>query len=92
MKISIERLSSLARLSLTNEEKERFGSQLGSILDYMAALNELDTRNVDPLAHVISLHNVMRDDTPAPSLDREDALANAPDRADKFYRVPKIIE
>jgi len=82
----------LARLSLTEEEKELFGAQLSSILDYMEKLNELDTENIEPTSHVLTLSNVMREDAPRDSIPREDALSNAPDRTDKFYRVPKIIE
>jgi len=91
-KEEIEHIASLARLSLTEKEKELFGSQLSSILDYMEKLNELDTRNVEPTSHVLPLSNVMRDDVPGPSIAREDALMNAPDHTEKFFRVPKIIE
>jgi aspartyl-tRNA(Asn)/glutamyl-tRNA(Gln) amidotransferase subunit C len=58
----------------------------------METLNELDTSGIEPTSHVISLRNVMREDSARPSLRREDALRNAPDRTDEFYRVPKIIE
>ncbi len=92
MKISIEHIATLARLSLSEKEKELFGGQLEGILSYMEKLNELDTKDVDPTSHVLAIHNVTRDDFPAPSLDREDALSNAPDKTEKFYRVPKIIE
>jgi len=92
MKISVEHLSSLARLSLSDEEKLRFSGQLDSILNYMDTLGELDTLAVEPTSHVISIHNVVREDIPVVSLGRDDALANAPDHTDKFYRVPKIIE
>ena len=92
MKISPEHLSRLARLSLSDEEKKRFGGQLDSILNYMDTLDALDTTHVEPTSHVISIHNVTREDVPSASLDREDALGNTPDRTDKFYRVPKIIE
>jgi aspartyl-tRNA(Asn)/glutamyl-tRNA(Gln) amidotransferase subunit C len=95
MKISreeIEHIAVLARLSLSEEEKDLFGSQLSSILDYMEKLNELDTRDIEPTSHVLSLHNVMREDTLTSSIPREDALMNAPFRTEKFYRVPKIIE
>lgn len=91
-KEEIEHIASLARLSLSEEEKELFGSQLSSILDYMEKLNELDTKDIEPTSHVLPLSNVMRDDIPSPSIPREDALLNAPDRTNKFYRVPKIIE
>ncbi len=95
MRISIEEIehiASLARLSLSEKEKELFGSQLSSILDYMEKLNELDTRNIEPTSHVLPLSNVMRNDIPGPSIPREDALMNAPDHTEKFFRVPKIIE
>jgi aspartyl-tRNA(Asn)/glutamyl-tRNA(Gln) amidotransferase subunit C len=82
----------LARLSLPEEEKELFGSQLSNILDYMEKLNELDTKGIEPTSHVLSLSNVMRDDIPRPSIPKEDALMNAPDHTEKFFRVPKIIE
>lgn len=92
MKISIEHLARLARLSVSDGEKILFSNQIDSILNYMDKLNELDTGNVEPTSHVISLSNVVREDLPLDSLDRKDALMNAPDRTDKFYRVPKIIE
>jgi aspartyl-tRNA(Asn)/glutamyl-tRNA(Gln) amidotransferase subunit C len=88
----IEHISLLARLSLSEEEKELFGSQLSSILDYMEKLNELDTKDIEPTSHVLSLCNVTRDDTPRLSLLKEDALMNAPDHTEKFFRVPRIIE
>ena len=91
-KEEIEHIAMLARLSLTEEEKELFSAQLSSILDYMEKLNELDTEHIEPTSHVLSISNVMREDSPGDSIPREDALANAPDRTDKFYRVPKIIE
>lgn len=92
MKISIEHLAQLARLSVSDNEKILFSAQIDSILGYMDKLNELDTGNVGPTSHVITLSNVVREDLPKDSLEREDALRNAPDRTDKFYRVPKIIE
>ena len=91
-KEEIEHIALLARLTLSAEEKDLFGSQLSGILDYMEKLNELDTRNIEPTSHVLSLHNVMRDDTPLLSIPREKALMNAPSCTEKFYRVPKIIE
>jgi aspartyl-tRNA(Asn)/glutamyl-tRNA(Gln) amidotransferase subunit C len=95
MKISkeeIEHIAVLARLSLPEEEKELFGSQLSNILDYMEKLNELDTKGIEPTSHVLPLSNVMRDDAPRPSIPKEEALTNAPDHTEKFFRVPKIIE
>ena len=92
MKISIEHLAQLARLSVSDNEKTLFADQIDSILSYMVKLNELDTSTVEPTSHVISLSNVVREDLLKDSLQRENALSNAPDRTDKFYRVPKIIE
>ncbi|MDA8238998.1 MAG: Asp-tRNA(Asn)/Glu-tRNA(Gln) amidotransferase subunit GatC [Nitrospiraceae bacterium] len=92
MKISIDHIANLARLSLSGEERELFGSQLESILSYMDTLNELDTGAIEPTSHVLAIRNVTREDVQTPCLDREKALANAPDKTEKFYRVPKIIE
>lgn len=92
MELSIEHLSQLARLSLSDEEMRTFGRQLKDILFYMEKLNELDTQGVEPTSHVLLIRNVEREDVPRPSLDRQDALMNAPDHTEKFYRVPKIIE
>jgi aspartyl-tRNA(Asn)/glutamyl-tRNA(Gln) amidotransferase subunit C len=91
-KEEIEHIAMLARLSLSEEEKDLFGSQLSSILDYIEKLNELDTSDIEPTSHVLSLCNVVRDDTLRPSIMKEDALLNAPDHTEKFYRVPRIIE
>ena len=92
MKISIEHLARLARLSVSDSEKTLFANQIDGILNYMDTLNELDTSAVEPTSHVISLSNIVREDLLKDSLDRTDALRNAPDKTDKFYRVPKIIE
>ena len=92
MRIAAGHIAHLARLSLSATEEERFSQQLGSILLYVEKLNELDTSGIEPTSHVIEMNNVMRDDVLWASLPREAALANAPDRAGNFYRVPKIIE
>lgn len=88
----VEHIAGLARLWITDEEKETFVSQLSNILEYVEKLNGLDTSGVEPTSHVIELTNVMRDDAPRPSLPPADTLGNAPDRTEEFYRVPKIIE
>lgn len=88
----IEHVARLARIFLTVEEKDLFGSQLVDILRYMEKLNEIDTSGIEPTSHVLSLSNVMRDDVVIPSLSRESALSNAPAHTEQFYRVPKIIE
>lgn len=82
----------LARLKLTDNEKELFTRQVGSIIAYVNKLNELDTTGIEPTAHVLTLRNVFREDTIAASLQKDRALQNAPDKEDNFFRVPKIIE
>ena len=88
----VEHVARLARLELSEDEKERMTSQLDAILGYIDTLNSLDTRGVEPTATVIPMVSVMREDVVRPSLDRDNALANAPDREDVFFRVPRIIE
>jgi len=90
--MEIGHIALLARLELSEQEKDLFSRQLGSIIQYIEKLNELDTASVEPTAHVLPLHNVFREDIVQPSLPREMALQNAPEKNDQFYRVPKIIE
>jgi aspartyl-tRNA(Asn)/glutamyl-tRNA(Gln) amidotransferase subunit C len=87
----VEQVASLARLSFTDEEKQTLTGELNAILAYMEQLNSLDTTSVEPLSHVIELHNVFRADERVPSLPREEALKNAPAATEKFFRVPKVI-
>jgi len=92
VKIEIDHVALLARLALTEAEKERFGAQLKTIIEYIGKLNELDTSDIPPTSHVIEIQNVMREDIVQPSISKEKALSNAPDRTEDFYRVPKIID
>jgi aspartyl-tRNA(Asn)/glutamyl-tRNA(Gln) amidotransferase subunit C len=87
----VEHVALLARLKLTEEEKEIFTSQLNAILDYMEKLNELDTMAIEPTFHVVPHHNTMRLDKVKKPLSQEASLENAPDRAQECFRVPKII-
>ncbi len=91
-KIDVDHVARLARLTLTAEEKARIGEQLGKILTYIDALNRLDTVGVEPTTHAVPVVNVMRDDEVGPCLTPDEALANAPDRVEQFFRVPRIIE
>ncbi len=88
----VEHIAELARLSLTAAEMTLFQEQLSAILDYAAALQAVDTSAIPPTASVLSLRNVMREDTARPSLLREDVLANAPDAAEDCFRVRTILE
>ena len=82
----------LARLDLSAEEKERMRRELDAILAYIDKLRALDTAGVEPTSHAVPLANVMREDEPRPSFPQADMLANAPERAGEFFRVPRIIE
>ncbi len=90
-KKDVEYIAELARLKFTDEELEKFTGQLNEILSYVEKLNELDTSNVEPLSHPVEGSNVFREDIVKPSIDREDALRNAPDRNELFFKVPKVI-
>ncbi|MBO8128462.1 MAG: Asp-tRNA(Asn)/Glu-tRNA(Gln) amidotransferase subunit GatC [Peptococcaceae bacterium] len=87
----VEHVALLSRLELTPEEKEMYRRQLAKILDYAAKLQELDTENIPPTAHVVPLQNVFREDEVGEHLPPEKVLANAPDREDNFFKVPRIL-
>ena len=78
----------LARLRLSDEEVERMSGELSAILDHVETIGELDLDGVPPTSHVLELENVLREDTPRPSLPRGDALDQAPDPARDGFRVP----
>ncbi|NPA49524.1 MAG: Asp-tRNA(Asn)/Glu-tRNA(Gln) amidotransferase subunit GatC [Thermodesulfobacteria bacterium] len=82
----------LARLEFSEEELERFAEQLADILSYVEKLGELDTSNVEPTYHALKLTNVFREDEVKESLPTEEALANAPERENGFFVVPKVIK
>lgn len=91
-KAEVEHVARLARLELSETEKEEFTGQLNEILHFVEQLNQLDTKAVEPTAHAIPVANVFRQDEVKSSLDPELALANAPDRVDNFFKVPKVLE
>lgn len=88
----VEHVARLARLGLTEEEKEAFTVQLSRILDHVNRLEELDTRNVPPTYHAVALQNVLREDEPHQSLNREKVLSQAPEAEAGYFKVPKITE
>ncbi len=92
MNIDVKYVAHLARLSLTPEEEQRIGAQLGQILDYIEKLKEVDVSGVEPTAHAFPLINVTRPDEVRPSISNEDALRNAPAHANGLIIVPKIVE
>jgi aspartyl-tRNA(Asn)/glutamyl-tRNA(Gln) amidotransferase subunit C len=88
----VEHVAKLARLELSEQEKDKFTEQLNAILKYAEKLNELDTGDVEPTSHPVPLSNVMREDVTKPSLPIEKVLLNAPDEEDGQIRVPAVLE
>jgi aspartyl-tRNA(Asn)/glutamyl-tRNA(Gln) amidotransferase subunit C len=88
----VSRVAFLARLELTEDEKRRLTGDLNGILAQFARLQELDTEGVPPTSHSLPLQNVLRDDKARPSLPREAATANAPEKRDGNFIVPQIME
>jgi aspartyl-tRNA(Asn)/glutamyl-tRNA(Gln) amidotransferase subunit C len=91
-KEQVEHVAKLARLEVSEDEKAMFARQLSAILTYMDQLKEVDTEGVEPTTTELPTENVFREDAVKPSLTQEKALANAPDQADGYFRVPKILE
>jgi aspartyl-tRNA(Asn)/glutamyl-tRNA(Gln) amidotransferase subunit C len=87
----VRHIARLARIELSEAQMATFGRQLAGILMHFDKLKEIDTDGVEPMAHAVELTNVLADDVPRPSLTPEQALANAPDRDDNFFKVPKVI-
>ena len=88
----VEYVAHLARLEITDSEKEKFTAQLNDILLYIDKLNELDTKGVEPMSHAIAVTNAFREDKILDSIGTENSLANAPDARGEFFRVPKVID
>ena len=89
---AVDHVARLARLDLTEEERERMSVELAQILGHAEAIQELELDDIEPTAHALPLRNVMRADEVRPSLTQEEALANAPQVEGGRFRVPKIIE
>ena len=85
-------VAQLSRIKLDDSETEEMQRQMGAIVDYMDILNQLDTEEIEPLSHIFSITNVMRDDVTAPSYPREEILANAPEHTAEAFVVPKTVE
>ena len=83
-------VAKLARLALTEDEVERLGAQLDAILEAVGKVAELDLEGVPPTSHPLDLVNAWRDDEPRPSLELDDALANAPEREGSYFKVPPV--
>jgi len=88
----VKYVAHLARIALTPEEETKLGAQLAQILGYIEKLKELDVAGVEPTAHAFPMVNVTRPDEVRPSISNEDALRNAPAKANGLFIVPKIVE
>ncbi|KIL37890.1 glutamyl-tRNA amidotransferase [Gordoniibacillus kamchatkensis] len=91
-KQDVEHVANLARLELTDAEKEQFAEQLSAILKYAEQLSELNTDGIEPTSHPMPLLNVMREDEARPSWPLEEVLKNAPDEEDGQFKVPAVLE
>ena len=89
---TIEYIGILAKLALSEEEKEQAKKDMGSMLDYIDRLGELDTKGIEPMSHVFSVNNVFREDVVTNGDMREDILKNAPDVKDGMFAVPRTFD
>ena len=87
----VAHVADLARLDVTEEELDVYTAQLADVLDHAADVEALDVDGIPPTAHPLPLRNVFREDVPAPSLDRDEVLSQAPDAEDGRFRVPRIL-
>lgn len=90
--MDVDYVARLARLELSEEEKERFSKQLGDILKYIEKLNQLDTKKIEPTAHIMPMKNIWRKDSIRPSLDPELLKRIMPEKHEGFFKVPPVIE
>ena len=88
----VRKVAKLSRLDLSDDEIAAFTGQLSAILEYVEKMDELDTANVEPLAHCLPVSNCFRADEVRESLGTERTLANAPQRDDEYFKVPKILD
>lgn len=91
-KETIEHVANLARLNISEAEKEKLTLDMENILSYVDKLNELDTSDVKPMEHVIPIQNVLREDVVTGSFERDKLLKSAPSHEDGCYKVPKVVE
>ena len=91
-KKEVEYVAMLARVELSEEEKDLYSEQMSTILAFFDRLKEVDTGNVQPTSHVVDLVNAYRSDEVRPGPGVEEVLANAPERAQRLFRVPKILD
>lgn len=88
----VSNVARLSRLSFSSEEMTEYAENFSAIIDYMDILQKADTEQVPPTAHALPMQNVFREDVVRPSIDRELALLNAPEKEDGYFKVPKVLE
>lgn len=91
-RIDVAYIAELAKLELSDEEKARYTRDLEQVLAYVTQLKTWDTKDIEPMCHPLEAYDALRADTPGESLSNEAALANAPERLDGQFRVPKVVE
>ena len=89
-KEEVEHIAELAKISLTEEEKDLFRGQLERILEYFRKVDELDLEGVEPTTHVLDISNVFREDVEKESLPPEEVLSNAPEKEDRYFKAPRV--
>ena len=89
---TVDHVARLARLDLTEDERERMRSELSDILEHVETIQGMDLDDVEPTAHALPIKNIMRPDEVKPSLPRDEALANAPKSEEGRFAVPRIVE
>ncbi len=87
----LEHIGWLARIELSEEDKDKYTPKLNSVLDYFGELDKADTEGVQPIYHVLPVNNVFREDSPTKSLSQEEALSNAPRKQDGFFKAPRMM-
>lgn len=87
----LEHIGWLARIELSEEDKDKYTPRLNSILDYFSELDKVDTEDIPPTYHVLPMSNVFREDAPVKSLSQEEALSNAPRKQDGFFKAPRMM-
>lgn len=91
-KEEVKHIANLARLIFTDEEIEKYTTDLSNIVDFANTLSEIDVEGVEPTAHILDVKNVFREDITKPSYDREEILSNAPTKDGGCVSVPKVVE
>ena len=88
----IKKLAALSKLSIADDEMDKYSKELSDILDYVSQLKNVDTRNIEPLFNVLDQVNAPKPDEPQPSITQKLALKNAPEVSDEFFQVPEVIK